>query len=154
MGTPLTAVGHNLRGQVLPQAIYTENMSRRLWIVWLMLALLPLRGWAVASMTMEMTVVEPPVIAVADVHVTQGVANALPCHEAAGDDGGASSDTCHACTLCDLCHSAVSVFTETALSPLPLPDALPRAAMAHDTGLAAVGGLERPPRIVNAPFTA
>ena len=117
-----------------------------------MLALLPLRGWAVASMAMA--AVEQAVVVVAEVHVTQGAATALPCHEAAGDDSGASSDSCHACTLCDLCHSAVSVSTDASLPSSPLPDTLPRAAMAHDTGLAAVGGLERPPRIINAPFTA
>ena len=120
-------------------------MSRRFWIVCLMLALLPLRGWAAASMTV------PAVTMDAAAHVEQTAAPAdaaIPaCHEAAGD---ASGTTGHACNLCDLCHGAVADLVDARLPHLPLPDVMPLPAVARDTGRHAVGGLERPPRNILA----
>ena len=120
-------------------------MPSRFWIVCLMLALLPLRGWAAASMTV------PAMAAAASVqqaHSTDHEAAALtPCHEAAGSDSTAAG---HACNLCDLCHAAVADLAAPTLLPAPLPDASPRPAAARDTGRHAVGGLERPPRLLPA----
>ena len=107
-----------------------------------MLALLPLRGWAVASMVMPAApagIVSAASVASSD-HSAPTTAH---CHEAAADNNGS---VVNACTLCDLCHSASSVSPEIVLPVAPVPDALPRPAMARDTGRAAVGGLERPPR--------
>ena len=116
-------------------------MSRRLWIVWLMLALLPLRGWAAASMTVPAAAVEA---SVQIAHAADPAAAALPaCHDAAGDE---STPAGHACTLCDLCHAAAADMPQPALLPEPLPDVSPRPAAARDTGRHAVGGLDRPPR--------
>lgn len=116
-------------------------MSRRFWIVCLMLALLPLRGWAAASMTV------PAALTDASVQIEQMVAStdaAVPsCHGAAGDESTASDRTC---SLCVLCHGAAAALAEATLPQMPQPDAAPRIAAAHDTGRAAVGGLERPPR--------
>jgi hypothetical protein len=120
-------------------------MSLRFWIVCLMLALLPLRGWAAASMTV------PAAVSDASVHVVQvagpGEHTVPSCHEAAGDE---SSPTGHACNLCDLCHSAVADQAEASVPQMPLPDVTPLPAVARDTGRHAVGGLERPPRITLA----
>jgi hypothetical protein len=116
-------------------------MSRRFWIVCLMLALLPLRGWAAASMTV------PAVTATAAAHFEQSAAPAdvvMPaCHEAAADESGTTG---HACNLCDLCHSAVAGLASPSLPQMPTPDVAPRPALTRDTGRHAVGGLERPPR--------
>jgi hypothetical protein len=120
-------------------------MSRRFWIVCLMLALLPLRGWAAASMTV------PTVVADAAVHIAQAATAAdaaMPgCHEAAGEESGATD---HACNLCDLCHGAVADLAEATVPQMPLPDVSPRPSLARDTGRHAVGGLERPPRTILA----
>ena len=117
-------------------------MSRRLWIIWLMLALLPLRGWAAAGMAMPVVVVE------ASAHATRqatdgSVAAMPPCHEAGGDLAGSAGHDCH---LCDLCHAAAADLAGIALPMTPRPDPSPRPALARDTGRHAVGGLERPPR--------
>jgi hypothetical protein len=120
-------------------------MSRRFWIVCLMLALLPLRGWAAASMTVPAAVVD------AAAHIAQAAAPAdvaMPaCHEAAGDEPGSAG---HACNLCDLCHSAVADLATPSLPQMPLPDVTPCPALARDTGRNAVGGPERPPRTLLA----
>jgi hypothetical protein len=116
-------------------------MSRRFWIVCLMLALLPLRGWAAASMTV------PAVMSDAVAHLEQSAQpsdGVMPaCHEGAGDESGGTG---HACNLCDLCHSAVADQATPSLPQMPLPDAAPRPALMRDTGRHAVGGLDRPPR--------
>ena len=107
-----------------------------------MLALLPLRGWAAASMTVPAAAVEASVqIAQAAGHA----ASALPaCHDAAAGDE--STPAGHACNLCDLCHGAVADMAQPTLLPEPLPDVSPRPAATRDTGRQAVGGLDRPPR--------
>ena len=116
-------------------------MSHRFWIVCLMLALLPLRSWAVASMTV------PAVAVQASAHVTEASvsdpAAMSPCHEASGDAAGTSG---HACNLCDLCHSAAADVASATLPALPAPTMTPRPALARNTGRHAVDGLERPPR--------
>ena len=116
-------------------------MSRRLWIIWLMLALLPLRGWAVATMQMPGGVGEaaaaqaPP--AAAPAH------GSAPCHGAEQPGFDAAG---HGCSLCDLCHSAVNVPPEAGKSAAALPEVAPLPAVALDTGRCLVGGLDRPPR--------
>lgn len=119
-------------------------MSRRFWIVCLMLALLPLRGWAAASMTVPAARLETAVQAAHADHADHAVPT---CHEAADNDRSSAG---HACHLCDLCHGAVADMAEVTLPQMPLPDAAPRPADARDTGRHAVGGLDRPPRIVLA----
>ena len=116
-------------------------MPRRLWIIWLMLALLPLRGLAVATMEMpggaaELEGAATPALAAA------AHANA-PCHEGADHD---SSSAGHACGLCDLCNCAVTVPPQVVAPVQPLPGVIPAPGLARDTGRNAIGGLERPPR--------
>lgn len=111
------------------------------WIVWLMLALLPLRGLAASVMqpvAMAVTAGSPAE------HSAAADALAHPCHDApAADDAPTAA---HACHLCDLCHSAVA----TAPARAVLGHAAPGAARPdhpwHDIGRLATGGLERPPR--------
>lgn len=94
-------------------------MTRRFhWLLWLMLALLPLRGWAFAAMTMPAA--GPVEVAAA----TQSLSP--PCHEQASPHGDASGDTGHRCALCVICHSAVAPAAALALTAAaPIPAALP-----------------------------
>ena len=116
-------------------------MPRRLWIIWLMLALLPLRGLAVATMEMPAGAVDVAVAA------TPGLAAAAhanaPCHDGADHDASSAG---HACGLCDLCNCAVTVPPQVAAPVQALPGAMPPPGVARDTGRRAIGGLERPPR--------
>ena len=128
-----------------PRPLHCASMSRRLLILWLMLALLPLRGWAAASMTV------PSAAAEASVQMTQvadNSARAAPsCHGAPSDS---SPSTGHACNLCDLCHGAAVHMADPIAVSSPLPDVNPRPVDSRDSGHQAVGGLDRPPRNILA----
>ena len=111
-----------------------------------MLALLPLRGWAVATMALP-----SPAPMAAEQRAGEADRQSMgvmPCHQTVGSAGNSEdgSSAEFACTLCDLCHSAATVHAAPELAAAPPPDALPRPAAARDTGRNAVGGLERPPR--------
>lgn len=111
-------------------------MSLRRWIVWLMLALLPLRSVAVVAMQDAPT--RPAAVHAAGSEV-------MPCHD--NDDASASAANAgHACHLCDLCHSALATAPAARLASamLPAPPLTPKAS--PDTGRQLPGGLERPPR--------
>jgi hypothetical protein len=113
-------------------------MSRRFWIICLMLALVPLRGWAAASMPMASMAVE------LNAASTEAQASVPPCHQQTAD---ASVTVCQACDLCSLCHGMLA---QTVFSPLPamgIPSAAPAASRTRDTGRRLIGGLDRPPRL-------
>ena len=116
-------------------------MTRRLWILWLMLALLPLRGWAVATMQTP-GAVDSAVPYQASAAAPEAQVRA-PCHDGAHHDASSSG---HACSLCDLCHSAAAAAPLFALPGALAPDAMPAPGAARRTGRQTVGGLERPPR--------
>jgi hypothetical protein len=103
-----------------------------LLLLWLLLALLPLRGWA--NLTMHLP--------------TQGSASAAPCHGVEMAAAHAAADTADAapsCTLCDVCHGVMLPAAEMAqgsdrcAQPLPTARPAPAAAAEPDT-------LFRPPR--------
>ncbi|WP_295638985.1 hypothetical protein [uncultured Methylibium sp.] len=107
-------------------------MRRATWILWLMLALLPLRSWAVASMGLPTDDVAPAVTA---------SAGQMPCHDVAGDDVAGS-----VCQACDWCHGAIVLPSAWTFAADDLPAAPPRVGPARDTGRHMPGGLDRPPR--------
>ena len=123
-------------------------MRFRVVLVWMLLALLPLRGWA----TLAMQLSPPGSHGTSAAHAAQ-----TPCHEmvatmasaeAAGDERAAGSvGGSHAgCSMCDLCHGTAACNAQTTLSfALNHVARVPPVADA-DTGRALVGGLERPPR--------
>ena len=128
-------------------------MRLRLIVLWILLALLPLRGWAFSGMQVDMAAGE---VAMASQVVVSGTPHhaSAPCHEAAASDAADDSDmagTSHAgCSLCDVCHS-VALFNAAP----PLGAAQVAVTRAHpltrtDTGRSLVGGLDRPPRISRA----
>jgi len=112
-------------------------MRRATWILWLMLALLPLRGWAVASMGLPSA--EPVAV-----QAMAGDATMPSCHGAtdAGTDGGATGN----CQACDWCHASLAAPPRAPLAAVALPAAPPRLAAMRDTGRRLSGGVERPPR--------
>ena len=112
-------------------------MRRATWILWLMLALLPLRGWAVVSMGLPMSDAGPAAMAAADPAPT----GQMPCHDMAGDAVAGS-----ACQACDWCHAAIVLPSAWTFAGDELPAAPPRVGPAQDTGRHMPGGLDRPPR--------
>jgi cytochrome c553 len=112
-------------------------MPRRPWILWLMLALLPLRGFAAGWMPAQQS---------AQVVMQLGAAApdvAPPCHDT---DSGPSA----CCTLCDLCHGAAAAATSAGPMLATLPRLAVRQAPARDTGRQPLDLLERPPRTFGA----
>lgn len=111
----------------------THSLRRpSLVLLWLLLALLPLRGWA--NLTMHL----PPPDSVA----------VMPCHgpEAqAADVAADGADAAQSCTLCDVCHGVVLHAARAAQAidhrtqPLPAARAAPVDALEPDA-------LFRPPR--------
>lgn len=113
-------------------------MRRATWILWLMLALLPLRGWAVASMGLPMSDAAPAVVTAA---ADPAPGFQAPCHDMTGDAVAGS-----ACQACDWCHAAMGLAPPGDCPVASPPTVAPLPALVRDTGRHAVGGLERPPR--------
>jgi hypothetical protein len=116
-------------------------MRCRLLVLWLLLALLPLRGWATIAMHAA-----PP-----GGHGAVALQAApMPCHAAAADDAraqAADGTAAHAgCSMCDLCHSAAAFDAPAARCTVLERVARVKPLADADTGHAPLGGLERPPR--------
>ena len=117
-------------------------LSRRLTtaLLWLAIALLPVRGWA--SVLMPLSMSEAAVAAASADHAAPA---SMPCHgdPQAAQDNPAAPGTC---SMCDLCHSNVV----QAAQPLTLPAAphqsLPIADAPQPIEPRAPDGLFRPPR--------
>ncbi|MGR6805478.1 hypothetical protein ACU6VI_04085 [Sphaerotilus natans] len=104
------------------------------WLLWLVIALLPLRGWAMAQM------------AVTELAPTHAQSAPHPaCHEAA--DLPPTDAAPHAgCTLCEVCHAGLAPAAAQA-RPLPtLPHAPPAATEPAGPPEAPPSALFRPPR--------
>ncbi len=121
---------------------------RRFWLVVLLVALLPLRGWAAAGMAAS----APP----SGLHA-QAEAHAVPCHADASDSGSADDpgapahdahavQASHLCFSCDLCHAALAPVAASSSSPGQVPGEGPLVGPSRDTGRLLAGCLERPPR--------
>jgi hypothetical protein len=125
-------------------------------LLWLALALLPLRGLAAglmpgmmaAAATVSATApAEAPLPCHGHAAGDQAAAehHALPSHHAAGVDDGASPD-CPTCALCALCHGGFAHAAAPSLS-LPSPEAVPPAiAPSQPVQPRAPDALFRPPR--------
>jgi hypothetical protein len=119
-------------------------MRRSMWIAWLLLCLLPLRGWAQGGMP-----VGPALPASTAAEVPSLPAAALPCHEAdAASSSSSAEDPAPAgtCTACDLCHVAALPADGPRWPPLGAPRTTPSATPVPDTGRGDPDRLERPPR--------
>lgn len=120
-------------------------------LLWLAIALLPVRGWAVTLMPLAMGAPSQAHAAMATEPVPQATpaaAQAMPCHgamtpEATSDDGVVTTPTC---SLCDLCHSTVAQAPAPPALPAAPDDALPPAAASSPVASQQSDGLFRPPR--------
>ena len=92
------------------------------WLLWLVIALLPLRGWTMAQMAQ----VAVPAVAMTD------------CHEAAPAHAG--------CSLCEVCHASLGLPAVIALHLPALPHAAPAVTPIPGVRDGPPGELFRPPR--------
>lgn len=107
------------------------------WLLWLVIALLPLRGWAMAQMAQ---------VAAAPITATHHTADAQPpCH---GDSlGDTKTNVVHTgCSLCEVCHASLGLPTVVALHLPDLPHAAPTATPITGVRDGPPGELFRPPR--------
>lgn len=120
-------------------------MRRATWLLWLMLALLPMRGWAIAGMGLPPAAQDRTLrVAMADEsaqHESAQDGSAMPCHQADADAEAGSN-----CQACDWCHAALAVPPTAGTLGMPRLSDAPPMTPQLDTGRPAVGGLERPPR--------
>jgi cytochrome c5 len=124
-------------------------------ILWILLALLPLRGWATSDMQVSMalgTMTSAVVAASSTPTATKAQPHAAaPCHGdgVTADAGGTpepSTGSHAACTLCDLCHSVAMTTAESVLDTRPRVAAERVSLVSTDTGHLLIDRLDRPPR--------
>jgi hypothetical protein len=117
----------------------TLRQGRCLWgglLLVVMLALLPLRGWAEATMHLP----APAAQSAAD------EAPMPPCHAAlAQHDGDTPDESASGCSLCSLCHGTALCLGEAGLTHEAAASAAPAAAP-QGHGPPALPLPERPPR--------
>ena len=123
-------------------------MRFRVVLVWMLLALLPVRGWA----TLAMQLSPPGSHGTSAAHAAQP-----PCHEmaattalaeAAADErvAGSAGGSHAGCSMCDLCHGTAAFSSQRTLAFGLRQVARLQPEADADTGRALVGGLDRPPR--------
>jgi hypothetical protein len=122
-------------------------LSRRLGaaLLWIAIALLPLRGLAASMMPASMSHPAPVAASVDE----------MPCHGADAEAHGAGThepasapavDDCPTCALCALCHGSVAQAPAPDVHVPALPAAVPVAAMPSALEPRAPDSLFRPPR--------
>jgi len=101
------------------------------WLLWLVIALLPLRGWAMAQMAVPAT---------APHHATEAAPH---CH----DDGTQKAAPTHAgCSLCEVCHASLGLPAVVVLHLHTLPHAAPTITPITGVRDGPPSELFRPPR--------
>lgn len=106
------------------------------WLLWLVIALLPLRGWAMAQMA---------VAPVGLTQTTEATADTLPpCHGAPTDN--AAIPTHAGCVLCEVCHASLGLPAVVALHLPALPHAAPAVTPITGVRDGPPSELFRPPR--------
>ena len=136
---------HSFRAAVTLRPMLRPSRPLTVWLLWLAIALLPMRAWAAS--TMSVAVVGDAVAVMAATADSEAPHAAGPCHP---DSDNAGAVDGHSCGLCGVCHSAV-VSLPTIASPLPaLPSTSPPSDPDPGVERAVLSGLDRPPRIVLA----
>jgi hypothetical protein len=120
------------------------RLSRRFTtaLLWIAIALLPVRGFAAVMMPILMVDTESTTVSAP----ADDAAKAMPCHGASQDAGDASADATHTCSLCDLCHSSVAATTAAVIALSGPHEAQPSSASPPALEPRAPDGLFRPPR--------
>lgn len=120
----------------------TLRQGRRLWgglLLGVLLALLPLRGWAEA--TMHLAAPAAPAA-----HSAADEAPMPPCHAAmAQHDGATPDESASACSLCSLCQGTALCLSEAGIAHEAAAAVAPAAAP-QGYGPPALPLPERPPR--------
>ena len=116
------------------------------WLLWLAIALLPLRAWAAAAMPVAM-VAEAAAAMATDVDAPAMSDAAGPCHLGSDEAGVADG---RSCSLCGVCHSAVVSMPSLASALPAMPVARPPIDASAGVERPVSGGPDRPPRIVLA----
>lgn len=113
-------------------------------LLWLAIVLLPMRAWTMAAMPIVMTAG-----AVQSIHAADAaqISASAECHGETDGDGALER---HACSLCDVCHSAFSDLPAVHTALQDMPPSVPNAATVRPIEPAVLAGPERPPRIVLA----
>ncbi len=132
------------------------HLPRLAWLLWLLVALLPLRSGA--HMAMGSLPVAAPMQAGTQsnaAHHEAALAEpAAHCHEDASastaDTGTPNASPLHNCSLCDICHASLGPTPSVTLA-LSLPPSLaPAATPCPGLPPGVVSGLFRPPRTTAA----
>jgi hypothetical protein len=120
------------------------RLSRRFTaaLLWIAIALLPVRGFAAVMMPMMMAGTASTTASA----TVDNAAAAMPCHGASHDAGDATTDANHTCSLCDLCHSSVAATTVPVIALSALHEAQPASVSPPALEPRAPDGLFRPPR--------
>jgi hypothetical protein len=120
------------------------RLSRRFTaaLLWIAIALLPVRGFASVMMPMVMSgLPSSATSAPAD-----DTAKAMPCHGSTADPSSAPAGSSHTCSLCDLCHGTVAQVTQPSVTLPAMHEAQPEAAVPVVLEPRAPDRLFRPPR--------
>ena len=123
-----------------PRRAVPAARRRAGWVVaclWLLVALMPLRAWAAAQMTVAMA--DAPAGAVA------AMAELPPCHAAEGHAEAGSAEGHSACSQCLFCAPVLATAMVAAAGLLPLGSP-PPAARAGTAPEGAADPLFKPPR--------
>jgi hypothetical protein len=115
------------------------------WLLWLAIALLPLRGFAAAVMPMAMGAPGGQ----GEAAVATAVAVMPPCHGLAVDMAAAVDDddaTPSACSMCAVCHGSVAQAPAAPALPAAAPSPCPDAEASSPIEPRAPDALFRPPR--------
>ena len=125
-------------------------MRRGVWLIWLCLALLPLRGMAHATMLATGSPLGATAVAMDSATPSpcamHGTDVAHPEAAPAHDGAAGGSQYSHSCHLCALCHSAALPMALLADADDAVPDAAPAAPALLGAGRLGLDGLFRPPR--------
>ena len=130
------------------------RLSRQLTtaLLWLAIALLPMRGGL--AVAMPHTMGAGPTHAMAQpAEVAAAGAMSAACDESAAHtaptSGDAQASSTHTCSLCSLCHSAAAALAAAALRlPVLAPGGAPAVHASRDIVGAVFDAPERPPRLL------
>lgn len=119
------------------------------WLLWLAIVLLPVRGWA-ATMPTAGGPMNPAAVAMAQAMQAMQVDPAergqnQPCHTVSVAQGSAST-----CSLCDVCHGAVALALSLPPRMVSLPATRPPIEPAPAIERPVLAGPDRPPRLLLA----
>ncbi len=132
--------------------MFRPSRSLTTWLLWLAIALLPVRAWAVAAMPVDMASTGQVASSAEDASADAAEPGpaALPCHGSGSSAPADDTEAPQACNLCGVCHAAFAGLPST-LTALPtLAPERPPGAFTPAVETAALAGPERPPRPVLA----